>query len=332
MAVTLYRDLAYLGAVKQSALGSPGAPTKFFVLQNCAFIPSPKVTDFRTGNQRDIGFSVKEEWLYKGAFKTFLYADEGAALFAWLMGKDTKTGAGDPWTHTLDLSVDALPYLSFEASYFENGLIDRVQDCKIARLMLESEAGKEAMLTVDLLGGAPARQSSGATVSFSNGASEGPMMMHQAAITLTGPTDASTLQGQVRKVTLVVDPGINPEYGPGVYAPIAQFEQARLITVKLDVLFSGDSIYRLTHFGGTSGTAPSATVGTGAFEIKYTSQASPEHSIDITTGYLNWKNASPTGKVDAKTGIMTIEAVAYKSGSNYPLAVVAKNGFSTAYV
>lgn len=261
-----------------------------------------------------------------------MYANETGFLLAAVMGKDTISGAGDPYTHTLDLTVDALPYLTAEASFFENQLIDRVADTKIAKLMIEAAAGSEALVTFDLLGGAVAMQGSGATVAFSNTVGEGPMMMHQATLTLTGPTDASTLQAQVRSFSITIDPMVKPEYGPGSYPPIAQFEQARLVTFKMEALFSGPNMYKLTHMGSSSGTAQSAVVGTGSFEAKFTSQATPERSIDLTCGYLNWKIANPVFSPDGKTGVLSVEAVGYRSGSNYPLSAVIKNGVATQFL
>lgn len=331
MAVTLYRSLGYVGIAKQSGKGSSTSPSKFYKLLKSAYMPDQKISDFRNGNSRDIAFSVKESFRYAGSFQTFMFADEATALLAWAMGGDTKTGSGDPYTHTLALA-DSLPWLSVEVSYNENQIIDRVVDSKIARLLIEFEAAKEVLVTADLLGANVAVQGSAATVSFSDGASEGPMRMADAAFTLVGPGDASTLQGQIAGGSITIDQGADTIFGPGQVNPIGILEQGRLITVKLSAYFSGPNLYNLIHYGGDSGTAPSGVVATsGSMVAKFTSQASPEHSIEITTGYLNWKTGKPMFSPDGKVAKMDVEAVAYKSGSNSPLVVVGKNAISSAY-
>lgn len=334
MAVTPYRALSYLGLGKQSVQGTGVAATKFPILRAQAFKPTQNVSVYRTGNLRDLSFAVKEDFLYKGAFQTFLYADEGAAIMAWAMGADTKTGSTDPYTHTLAFA-DPLPYLSAEAAFYETQIIDRAVDSKIAKLLFAAEARKEVLLTVDLMGCSVAVQGSAATVTFQNGAGEGPMHFAQGAFTLGGPGDASTLQGQIQKLSFEIDQDMSPEPGPGAVGPIALMEQGRKVTIKLEALFVGDDLHRLTHYGSSSGSAVSATVGTGSIVAAFTSAAAspgPERSCTLTTAQMFWTMSEPMFDPDGKVGTVTAEAIAYRSGSSMPLAVVFKNGVSTAYI
>jgi hypothetical protein len=332
MPPTLFRSLGSLGLGKQTVQGTGVAPTKFPKLSKSAFIPVPKVTDYRNGNNRDFAFSTKDEFAYKGAFETFMYADEATALLAYIMGKDTVTGAGDPWTHTLDLTVDALPYLSAQAQYYENQIIDRVIDTKLIKLALAADVGKPAMLTGDLLGGSVLAGGSPAVVSFTDGAGEGPMMFYHQTITLTGPSDFATIQGQIQKISLDIDQGGNAEYGPGQVYPIAVFEQGRIVTLKLQTLFSGPAWHNLINYGGSAGTTVSQVVTTGTFETKFTSQAAPERSIDLNCPLLHWHLDNPQMMPDGKSGLFDVTAIGYRSGATLPLTVIGKNGVATPYV
>jgi hypothetical protein len=334
MAVTPYRALSYLGLGKQSVQGAGVSPTKFPILRRQAFIPAQNVAEYRTGNVRDISFAVKQDFRYGGSFQTFLYADEGAAIMAWAMGADTKTGSSDPYTHTLALA-DTLPYLSAEAAFYENQIIDRVVDTKIAKLLIEAEARREVMLTVDLLGSSVAVQGSPTAPSFNNGAGEGPMTFAQGAFTLSGPTDAATLQAQIQKLGIELDQDMSAEYGPGSVGPIALMEQGRKVTIKLTALFTSDDLHRLVHYGSSSGTAVSATVGTGSIAAAFTSVAAspgPERSCTLTSAQFFWTLSKPMFDPDGKVGTIEAEATAYRSGSTMPLSAVFKNGVSTAYI
>lgn len=335
MAVTLFRDLGYLGAAKQSAKGTTVAPATFFVLRKQAFIPSQQIGEFRTGNQRDISFAVKEAFKYAGSFQTFMYANETAALLAWVMGADTKTGSADPWTHTLALA-DPLPYLTFEAAFYDSQIIDRIGDSKIAMLEIEAEAGKEALVNVDLLGSFVEGQGSAATVSFTNPATDGPMKLSPHSVfTLSGPTDASTIAGQIAKMKLKIDQGMDAVMGPGVIYPIALHEQARKIEYELEVYFAGEALYNLVHYGASAGTSVSDGVSTGAFDVVFTSTAAspgPERSIKLTSANIFWLTATPEFSPDGKTGKMTVKATAFRNGATLPFTAVCKNGNNTAYI
>lgn len=332
MTITLYRKLGYFGFTKQSAQGSGSAPVYFAKLLDAAYMPSQKISDYRNGNVLDVGFSVKETFHYAGRIKTPLFATEAGAILAYHLGADTKTGGGDPYTHALSYA-NAIPYVSAEVSAMENQILDRVIDSKVGRVVIEAEAGKMAFIESDWQGCSVAVQGSPATVSFSDAAGEGPMMLYHGTLTLSGPTDYATAAGQVRKVTIESDRNLSLEYGPGYVYPIAIFEQGRKVTFKMTVLFSGPALYNLTHYGGSAGTTVSPVLGTGSAVLVFNTGASPERSITITLANVTWQLAKPTGGLpDGSTGLLEVEAVGYRSGATLPLAVSVKNGVSTAYV
>jgi hypothetical protein len=333
MAVSPKRALSYLGAAKQTVQGTGAAPSRFFVLRRQAFLPSQEIAEFRTGGQRDLSIFVKEKFLYAGAFQTFLYANEGGALLAWAMGADALSGVADPYTHTLTLA-DNLPYQTYEAAFYETSIIDRVIDSKIAKLLIEAEATKEVMLTANLLGSSVAVQASAATPTFSNGAGEGPMTFYHGAMTLTGPSDAATLQGQIQKFSIEIDHDSSPEYGSSL-SPIAIVEQGRKVTFKMTAIYTFDPLHRLTHYGSSTGSAVSEIVATGSFAVTLTSQAAspgPERSVLLSCPLLKWTMSKPEFDADGKLGKIEAEATAYRSGATMPLSAVVKNGVSAAYI
>lgn len=332
MAVTAYRSLGYAGFAKQSALGSGAAPTAFLKNISAGFTPKPTVKDWRNGNVLDVGFSSKEAFHYGGPMKSFLYASEGAKMLAWAMGADSVSGAGDPYTHAITLA-NSIPPISVEMSYFESQIIDRVLDCKIDKLLLEAIAGQHCELTTNWLGSSVAVQGSAATVTFTDATGNGPLQMSQGVITLTaGPSDFATLAGQIKKLSFEINRNISIEHGPGQLGPIYLLEQGRTINIKIQALFSGPAVYNLTHYGGSAGTALSAVLGTGSIVAKFTGQASPEKSIQLTVNNMFYEDAQPNYDPEGKTALIDITCVGFRSGATLPLVVSALNADSAVYV
>lgn len=332
MAFTTYRSNGYVGLGLQSAQGSAVAPSLFFMFtKEVAIKPDQKTERRRDGYTRDISGVDKTSFNYAGTFECLVYAIEGAALMAWAMGADSVSGSEDPYTHALTFS-DPLPYLTVEISRANGQLLERIVDCKIAKMRIVAEVGKHVLMTVTILG-TTATIPTAATVSFSDAASNGPAMMHQGAFTIVGPTDAAVLAAQVQKVTFDLDTGAALKMGGGSFVPIGIDEEDRIITCVWDCLFPGPTSYYLAYFGATGGPAPSATVGAGSGTVKFTTQASPEHSILLTMN--NWKiedtdvdGANP----NSKTAHVTINTVLNRSGATLPMSGTAKNSRSSAYI
>lgn len=330
MPITPKLGLAYLALAKQTTQGTPVTPSKYFILIDQSFKATQEVQTRRTGNQRDFSFAFKTGFLFAGSFQTYLYADEGAALLAWLLGTDTISGGGDPYTHTLTMT-EPLPYLTAEVSWYQNSLIERIGDCKISKIVLTFEARKEVLLTVHMLGSSVAVQGSALTPSFNNGAGQGPLRHADSVFTLTGPTDGSTLAGEIQKLELTIDQGVVEQYGPGQVTPIALVEEGRSISLKGRAMFTSDNLHRLTYYGTSSGSAVSSTVATGGMTITATAQASPAHDLVITVSQMFYILSTPTFDMDGKTGVVDFETTGYRSGATLPLGIVARNAISTAY-
>lgn len=328
--MTYYRSLGYLGIGKETTPLTGVSPTKFLKQLSSSFMPKPTVNDYNSGNVLDIGFSLKEKFHYAGDIVCFPYADEAAFLFALAMGADSVSGAG-PYTHAITLT-NGLPSFSAEASFFEDQILDRVLGCKVNRLLLEAKAGEKAKLTLGIIGSSVGFQSSASTPSFSDSAGEGPMMMSQAAITLTGPTSASTLQGQIDMISFEINRNLGIQHGPGVLTPIYLTERRRMIKIKMRAIFNAADVYRLTHYGSNTGTAPIATMGTGSAVIKFTAQASPERSLQLTCANMTFQDAKPMYDPEAETAMLDLECIGFRSGATLPLVVSAINNVSAGYL
>jgi len=70
-------------------------------------------------------------------------------LFTWLLGKDTLTGTGDPYTHTITRdSTNGRKWLTIRRK-LDTNFMHVLYDAKIESITIEMEAGKPVVLTVE---------------------------------------------------------------------------------------------------------------------------------------------------------------------------------------
>lgn len=328
---TIYGDLGYLGFAREATPGTPAAPTQFAKLLNNKFMIAQDWARYRNGNTSDLAMLMKKGVRYAGSFQTFLYPIEGGALLAYALGKDVVSGGGDPYTHTLTL-LDDTPYITFEAGFNENQLIDRVASCKVVKATISGKISDYVLLDVDLLGMIPTVQGSPATVTFNDTvATNGPARFYDGTFTFTGPTDAATLAAQVQDFSVEVDRNGIVVMSNSI-SPIALFQQARQINFKATIVFSGTNLYNLTYYGANAGTTPSAVNGTGSFEAVFLMAASPLHNIDLTLNQIVFESALVDFNPARDVAKYTVTGTAYRSvGGALPIGIVVKNSQATQF-
>ena len=339
MAFTVYRSLGYIGLGKETTAGTGVAASFFYKPIGDALVSQTQNTmEIRNGNVRDLTAHVKTGINEAGTFKTLWYANEGAALLAYAMGADAVTGSSDPYTHTITLANN-IPSLSVNQGLASNTGIIRGTGNKIADLTLDVAINEPCYLSATILGMTEDDSTMAATVSFTDTAGNGPFMFNQGSVTLTGPSDASTLQAQMRRLSVKIMQDTVTLPVVGQITPAGILERARTVEGTVDFVYSGQSLYYLTYNGTNSATAPSATIGSGSIAFTLTSQAAspgPERSVAVTLANVDWLSASlPRINANASEAVITATFQAklvLGTPDVYPIAVVAKNSASSAYV
>lgn len=336
MAFTPVRSIGYIGTAVQTVQGTAVAPAYFHKYRKDAFIIKQKNNHWRDGNVRDLTYSLKNELSYAGSWEGPLFPAEGGQVCAVAMGLDSISGAGDPYTHTLTLT-DNLPYCTVEKGmYVANAggnpiILERTKDCKISKLEISGKAGGDIILTPSWIG-CTSTIPSVATVTFTDPlAANGPATFSQSAFTIAGPTDAAVLAAQIQDFKLTLDQGLQELWGPNQLTPIGLVETARVVTVDFNVQFAGNTLYLLTYYGATGGTVPSATIGTGTFELLATVQAAPLHTLDFLVGAADFEMAQVGLDPNAKPGLYKVQMMGRRASSTYPLAITVKNFVAAAY-
>jgi len=154
----------YIGIAKQASKGTGVPPTKFAKLSSAESIEMlQEIGAFREleGDQM-ISNIVKNIHKPDGTFSFFARPDLAAAIFAWVLGNDTISGAEAPYTHTIT-HANTIPWLTIE-KYLDT--VERITDCKINQVVIEGTSGQPISVEVNFLGILPSIETEPATPTY----------------------------------------------------------------------------------------------------------------------------------------------------------------------
>lgn len=255
-------------------------------------------------------------------------------LFAWILGVDTVTGAGDPWTHTMTSAGTGGKYLTIHQKVGSaiGPVRQRYWDAKIAKLMWEcGQDQKTAHLTSDV-------QALTAAEAFGTDPT--------AAEATTDPFYWPEVVGAIQLDTVVtaechgevleIDTKLSPYKGDNI-SPLALVEGKGEITRTVRTIVTDDTLanYYNALYGATgspaSGTLPVATVYYANIDTKYTKSAN--RTLQIQTPRVAVKPDDLVVAPQPEGGVveMILGGVALKNGATPALTVIAKTGDSTTY-
>lgn len=216
---------------------------------------------------------------------------ENAGLFAaQILGSDTVTGSGDPYTHGLIPHAvppaTGGPYMTVERGFAGTELIDRVQDCVIDQIEIEGEAGRPIMFTLTMQGIKSEAQSSAATVTLEAGNLI--PLFYQGTYSLGGATTGAAAQIQKFKFTFSNHHAIvqSESFTPDLLLPTELEARG-----EFDVVFYDKALYRKVYKNAS--TSDSYLVGSDALSFTFTMQGSPARQLVIAIGKAEYVTAQP---------------------------------------
>ncbi len=246
------------------------------------------------------------------------------------MGGKAVTGASDPYTHTLTLAATQ-PYMTIWRTLAT--LFERFVDCKIASLNFESQAGGVLAVTAQILGLAPAFQTTANTTATPETTNT---FVHAD---LSGQLLVETVAAaRIKRVAISIGTGAEIAYGDKVTGDAIE-EGMQEITIETEQTISDFALWNRYHYGTTTPTNnaaptqdPVELAGTGV-DFKWTKRtsggvaATPERSLQFTATRL--QIAAIEGQ-DPNTGgdplTRTVRYKVYQPASGSGLTAVVKNG------
>jgi hypothetical protein len=148
-----------IGIAKQSAKGTANTTPdiQLWLASNSVIAPAVDKQDIieTTGSEVALdSFIASIEG--KGDMSHFVMPVSVGYFFNALLGRDTKTGAGDPWSHTIDWGATPVnqPYYTILVSSF-GSLYQMFVDCRLNHIKLEGSSNGLLMITCSWVGGVP---------------------------------------------------------------------------------------------------------------------------------------------------------------------------------
>jgi hypothetical protein len=262
-------------------------------------------------------------------------------MLGWLLwggfGSKATTGSADPWTHTFTLAATQ-PYMTFWRM-LGAALFERFADCKLASLTFHSEAGQPLRVTAEVIGLAPASQTTAQTTATVETVAP---FMHadgKALLIFEGSPVAA-----IDNFDLTIALGTTTQQGDDV-VPFQASEGMIDITLAVQQTLIDFATYNRMIYGAaspSSNAVPSPNVielsGASIVNMKFAKRdsagvvATPERSLNFTADRL--AIASVEGIESNTNGDPLRQNVTYKvyqpSGGGSGLTAILKNA-KTAY-
>ena len=327
---TIDNALGYIGFAKQGTgggtQGTATAPSIFVPILSERHSRNPKATFYRTGLGQGYDYSVMNSYSDALTVQFPFTSDVGGQLLYAAMGNDVITGMGDPYTHTLAIT-NQVPWYSVERAFFNQGYIERMQDCKLDGFTLEGSAEGMVMMSVPVVASYSPKVSMAATVTFS---ADAPFMFRDSTFAINGVAAASVFT--VQKVSVQFTRGIKTAFTTHVYPDFVQ-PTARELNVSIDVIYDATNaqtwLQAITKNAST--TTPTKIPYSGALTWTIDPGASPDHSLVLTVADLRQITASTPIDVGAGFQMMTFSGKAQRAAFAPEFTAVVKSIFATSW-
>jgi hypothetical protein len=328
-----------IGIGKQVAKGTPMTTpdVQLWVTSNSVIGPEMVKTDIVETNASPIpldSFIASVEG--KGDTQHYVMPVSIGYLLNAILGRDTKTGAGDPWTHTIDWGAGpgpvAQPYYTILVSSF-GSLYQMYVDCRLSHLKIEGTSHDMLRATATWAGGVPQFKTSttlvAATVEktnrmrFADGASA--LKFGGAALPLP-----SSFTFDIDRALYVPD--------ADTVAPADTIYGAMSATMQFQYTPAAHDIFLNTLYGSSSPSDAAATTTTpyepaSGIDFKFTPVvATRSMQLLMPRVQVDPFVDQPDTAAQALTRQVSVSAYGVASGANTsPISAVVLNGQTLAF-
>jgi len=332
---------SYFGFGFQSSKGTGVAPTQFL-----AYVSAVELTHGEqhrkireAGSSQTVARTVKDSYTPGARCAAPIRADLAAAVMAALLGADSVSGAGDPYTHTITKDA-ATDWISFEYNNNDN-TIERVIDGFFVEVEITAQKrsnGPELMIAAVVGGLDLERQSSATTESYE---SDRPFLRSDCAWTVDGTAETNVEACTIR-LRWTFDEAMLTDSVIRANAVKIHFEgEIELTQIAGNTGEREKLAYINTHYlnaaeDGT-GTATTEKVFTGSLTLDANHSegaASADRQFKVEIPVVRWTDAQYTGLNPESTEAARLTRVGHleNNPSGEDITVTAQTPTSGAFV
>lgn len=322
--MSLKSNEAYIGIGVQGAKGTPNATPDMYV----KFLDGTFPTEFdaehlrESGDDELIGTSVKNQHREKFSFNCIARPEVCAYLFSYLLGKDTISGASDPYTHTIIRSAaNERAWLTIRRK-IDTNIIQQLEDCRIEKITVTGEAGQKIMLAVE----------GNALTSSKDTSEDSPVYETHKPFTFYHSNGAFTVDSGVDSNIKAFSVEVMVSSQQGMQTD--DILLADLPDLKLDINFSASfyaqnttRYYKLNY---NAGSAPTEDLNTGsfAFTCAYT-ESTKARQFKMTIKDIVYEPVQLNPNSDPSILEEAIAGIVRKPSSGEIVEVICKNSISS---
>jgi len=314
-----------IGLGKQSAKGVPQTtPAVFIKYLEGSFTTEMDTNALREGgDDEQIGVVNKNMHREKFAFKANARPQLVNYILAWLLGGEIVTGAGDPFTHTITRTANGRPYLTIRRG-LTTGKLQQLEDCKIEKVTIEGEAGKEITISVE---------GSGLTANIL-GTLDVPTFEATQIFMFYDGKDKFILDSGVTKcikqftidITVVSQEGLQ-----GDEVTMKDLQDLKLdIEVSATLWNEGSANWQDANYNGQTSIQEDLKSSNFIVDLLYTESVTDDRGFKITIAEFVWNPVDLPPNAEPNVNEETIAGIAIRPSAGDIVEVVVKNSIGTS--
>jgi hypothetical protein len=324
--MSIITSKGYIGIAKQGAKGSVNnTPDIFVKYLEESFQPEFDSTfDREGGDDENIVTGIKNLHKEKFSFKFKARPQIMSYIMTWLLGKDTVSGTGDPYTHVITRdSVNGRKWLTIRRR-INTSYVLVYQDCKIESVTIEMEAGKSAMVTVEGNALTVTQDTTNDTPSYE---SIKPFVFYhgEGAFSIDGAV-SSDIKKLTMKITVASQEGYQTD---GLIL-------ADLPDLKLDGEFTAEffatatDFFKKSVFNNTTTIAEAIYQGKIEFDLKTTENVADDREFKLTFEDTFWNPATGFNlKSEPEVMPISLSGILKKPTAGEIITATVKNSLSS---